>query len=212
MTPQQLYIQLLTRPAAILPYYQLAIAGGPTDGWTQFNFSARIGTTNPRPGRILGTWSMHQAQAFRISQTDHWGHPDVFTAYNIRMQTPGNYNVAALAGFRLPNAGPPALMFTGQLTGCTFCCLRVAGGVLVAHIQPTGGGAFNLQTNVENNGRFAGHLTSPLDGIYGKGNYNQALGLSAASVLGRRAGGTWEIFGQEYNNYSKAVLNVTQIL
>ena len=113
MTPLQLYNQLTANPAYILQYYQLTIAGGPIDGWTQFSFTPRVGTFNPRPGRILGILNMHAAQAFQIVHAPMVGPANVFPAFNVRMQIPGTYVVGAIAGYLLPEPGPPALMLTG---------------------------------------------------------------------------------------------------
>ncbi|MEM9552811.1 MAG: hypothetical protein AAGC60_01010 [Acidobacteriota bacterium] len=213
MTPQQLFNHLRARPAYIVRYYQLTIAGGPVDAWTQFAFAPRVGVTNPRPGRFFGRLNMHRAQAFRLTHAPLPGPPHVFPAYNVRMQNAGTYAIAALNGLLLPEPGPPALMLTGQLSGCTFCCKRVGGGVLAAHLRPAAGGGAGLALNlsVRNNGRFAGHA-GPLDGVYGRMQYNGLGGFARAAVVGSRIGGQWQFYGQEYNNATHQILSTMRIL
>lgn len=209
MTPQQLFFQLRTRPDYILTYYQLTIAGGPNDAWTQFSFTPTLGRSNPRPGRVLG-FMTHQAQAFNVMHSPLGGPANVFPAYNVRMQAGGTYAVAGIIGTLLPDIGPPALLLTGQLSGCSFCCLPVAGGVVMAHLQPPPGAGAGIapQANVLANGRFVGHPAAPIVNVYGKNNYPNGR----ASVVGVRNNNQWELYGQEYNNMTKQILSMTQFL
>jgi hypothetical protein len=119
----------------------------------------------------------------------------VFPAHSVQMV---NYNTLAvppgtapvpLNGYTLGGGGP-ALMVTGQLSGCVFCILPVGNTVLCAHVRPTGIDAKALQTLLMNRGRFVGHPGSALR-CFGRREYPEY-----ATVVGVRKGAAWQIWAQ----------------
>jgi len=80
------------------------------------------------------------------------------------------------------------LVFTGQLTGCSFVIKDLGGQIACTHIQPAGGAA---ETGRGLQERLTGYKVANTT-IFGAKDYgvgNQAL------VIGQRSG-TWSIFAQ----------------
>jgi hypothetical protein len=184
---------LLASPVQFLKRFPVRIFGdmGASRPVTYTMLNRNPGASK-RPGFVLGTMNMHDTEVLEIRSPAAMAAAagaggSVFNAHSIHMD-------AGSAGmnFYLLDGTGPAIMVTGQLSGCSFVMLPAgAGHVNVAHVQPQG------QTGAALQGTLANGL--PNAQIYGAagttGNYDSSDRV--ASVIGVRIAGQWRIYAQK---------------
>lgn len=185
---------LLASPVQFLKRFPVRIFGD-MGASRQVNFTMlnRHPGNSKRPGFLLGTLHMHDTEVLEIRAPGAMAAVagiggSVFNAHSIHMDT-GSANM----NFYTLDGTGPAIMVTGQLSGCSFVMLPAgAGQVNVAHVQPQGG-----QTGAALQGTLASAMANAQ--VYGaagtRGNYDSADRV--ASVIGVRVGGQWRIYAQK---------------
>lgn len=114
-------------------------------------------------------------------------------------------NPANMPSYHLGGAGD-GLMFTGQLTGCTFCWQVDGAALRLCHVQPTGApNGTILQNTLALHGRFAGGPNLPV-GTFGQNDYPVS-----ANVVGVRVGGVWRLYAQNSPNGGLTVTGAWQL-
>jgi hypothetical protein len=115
------------------------------------------------------------------------------SAHNVRMiPSAEDVDLSDIESYVLGGAGP-ALMVTGQLSGCVFVVQQIPAGLVVAHIQPGGKRQSGpmLRETIRLMGRFRGH-----------GRVTRVFGIGKdypvrAHVVGIRTGATWHLYAQQ---------------
>jgi hypothetical protein len=193
VTPQNVYNALLVTPGGTLKTYPIRIHGSPGASGV-VGFCIKYRGASQRPGTVRGTGKMHDTDAYDIRTmvtVNNFGGLDgghTFNAHSIHMDA----DIQTMAPYLLGNAGP-AIVVTGQLSGCSFVAsANPAGGVNVAHVrcQPGQGAALatQLAQAVANS-----QVYGATDTIAGDYDANDR----AASVIGVRSGGQWRIYAQK---------------
>lgn len=196
-------VQIRTNSDYFLRWYSVQISGSPAaSAAIQYYIRTRDGAAVQRftrPGRILGNLRPHHIRNFSIgtgnvANTDSTG----FMAHSVQMVNANAVNLAALNGYFIADNSGTDLMVTGQITGCAFVALRVAGGVVMTHIRPMGTTPQQLELDLANHGAFFGH-PGPLT-IYGAAtNYNQPT--QDVTVIGVATAPTqWRVYAQVHPN------------
>lgn len=131
-------------------------------------------------------------------------------AHNVPMQT--EYSVGLINGYRLTGEGSD-LMFTGQLSGCSFVMSpnQDRSEISVAHLKPEAGvenAGLQLDLNCMNGAKFAGVNASTI--VFGARSYRSVTDAYAC-VYGVRRNGTWSIYAQMCDTSLK-VVKALQIL
>lgn len=126
----------------------------------------------------------------------------LFAAHSIVMNRGG---AAAMDFYRLGPAGP-AIMVTGQLSGCSFVMIPGGPGqVDVAHVEPRHrqfdpAGLGRRQTGEALHADLSKAMSNAeIYGASGKSK-NYDSDDRTASVLGVRVGGQWKIFAQKHDS------------
>jgi len=157
------------------------------------------GAGGHRPGAVLKTKRMHDAESFTIQPNPGQlgeGHP--FWVHGLHT----GQSSAGPVWYLLDDAGPD-IMLTAKLTGCTFVARAVAGHpgqVEITHLLP------HLETGIALNTRMdavAGQLT------YGRLKYD--FDVRSINVIGVRVGGSWKIYGQKMEKQTLTIRSVHRI-
>ncbi len=179
-------------------------AGGPA----ATPYFIRLSNIQPpaHPGRYLGRLRMHRPNAFQALTIAPPGgpHPTINA-----MRVPIDQYVGGIEnnipGTGLALAGTD-IMFTGRLTGCTFCYARGPAFTWVAHIHPNGNNPNNVCTALSG-GQFLATNTAVL--CYGPG-----MGYDAnheeVQIIGVRRNGRWDFFGQRRPLLTQTITAVDQ--
>lgn len=184
---------LLASPVQFLKRFPVRIYGD-TGASRPVNYTMlnRNPGNSKRPGFLLGTLNMHDTEVLEIRAPGAMAAVagaggSVFNAHSIHMDA-GSANMNF---YPLDGTGP-AVMVTGQLSGCSFVMQPAgAGQVNVAHVQPQGQTGAALQGTLAN-----GLANAQVYGAAGTtGNYDSADRV--ASVIGVRIGGQWRIYAQK---------------
>jgi hypothetical protein len=197
INPNVAFNSLMNGVEAFLKKYPVRIFGDVNaSGVAQYAMENRGNSF--RPGSILGTLNLHATESFNIRATAagiHGPGSHVFNAHSIHMDV----GIGAMGFYRLGAAGP-AIVVTGQLSGCAFVISPAGGNDLdVAHIQPVGAGVTgaNLATTLKTN-----HPNAFVYGATaGRGFYDN--GDRVVSIIGvRGGGGAWRIYAQKHDRNS----------
>jgi len=162
-----------------------------------------------RPGRILGSWRMHEISSFRMEpardvQRVPTERSQTFTAEAVPMidfngPAGGNNLYGNVTNMNFYEAGRGSdFMVTGQLSGCCFAWCNQGGVLRCAHIQPfplTAITGVALQTLIETTGRFRRMPHATLT-TFGKRETQR----NTASVIGVRARGQLHLYAQTSSN------------
>lgn len=163
-----------------------------------------------RPGKILGNLNKHAVEAFAFSSQDIRGTDPVTVKVHLigtQEQAKKEPDFNNLEAYLCPRKDDADVMITGQLTGCTFCCLETPEGMAVAHLQPKKGGADALREACEQ-GAFQG-LRGDLV-VYGPGNgYNPAT--ENVSIIGVRKSKKWSIYAQVHPGRGRTLTRVDPV-
>lgn len=208
-TPAQALAMLQASPKTFLKNYYVQVERamhqmGPTAYW--FGATGAMGLNNlpiydrtPRKNKVLGSLYMHNSKNFRFStnplallgngsvQLQAW-HVDVQSAAAVQLN-----DIPALAVTR---AGGPMVMVTTLLNGCSFVCEPLQHSVLMAHIQPIGTNAIQLEADIIANGALHGGAGGPLTVFGGGIRYNAVQ--DDVTVIGVRKGTRWRLYFQAH--------------
>lgn len=146
-----------------------------------------------RPGTIWGTHNRHVTESFNIRATAanlHAINSHIFNAHSVHMDN----GIGNLGFYRLDHTGP-AIVVTGQLSGCSFV-ISPAGGndIDVAHIKPVAqtGAALAVAVKLAHPNAF-GYGATAGTGFYDSND-------RVVSILGIRAlGGAWTIYAKKHD-------------
>jgi hypothetical protein len=189
-----------TANAANLRYYYLTKRDGSASGHTK---TGHYGAT--RPGSVL-PFMTHNISSFRIDTFNAHGSKSIH-AYSVPMIPSDKAGFAhnALDAY-LATAGGDEFIITGQLSGCCFCWLPVAGGLWCAHIQPRSPyNGVQLHNLLHTSGRFAGMPHAPIS-TFGRNDY-----ASHANVIGVKTNAGWQLFAQTTSDQGRTITGAMQL-
>jgi hypothetical protein len=155
-------------------------------------------TTGQRYGRTVGALKKYGIQEFLFGENAKVN----FQTANVQVQFVQMYPYAGLHAIQwhqLAPTGPasPNIMITTKLTGCSFLVRSSpAGGIECAHIQPAGQTGEQLRQLLSDN-----HVGN-YERLYGRGKSGEKgyADNEAATVIGVRCNGAWEIYAQRLVN------------
>ncbi len=183
-------------------YFNVA-AGAGVAAVTTYHIRLSNIQPQPHPGRYLGRLRMHRPNAFDALTVapPNGPHPTI-DAMRIPIDQYNNGLEDNIPGTGLAVVGGSDFMFTGLLTGCTFCYYRGPAFTWVAHIHPNGNNPNNVRANLAN-GEFIAAINQPI-ACYGPGvNYN--ANIEEVQVIGFRTHGRWDFYGQRRPLLSRTI-------
>ncbi len=223
MTSDSAKDKMLSDPDSFFKYYPVKSFGGPppftenaetiksyrVSRVASMKDGGKLGHQGAtRPGTTLG-FTKKNISSFKLQPNGQQGAGDNSAAFDTCGVPMVNYNSdiygaknlhGNIAAMKYYIAGAGAyFMTTGQLSGCCFTWVAVAGALYCVHIQPKGlapngaeitGG--DLQLAVRTTGHFEGFPRLPLKTF---GRENLAMG-HAASIIGVKSNGMWKLYAQ----------------
>jgi hypothetical protein len=193
MAPAVAFAQLTNNVETFLKRYPVRIFGAVAASAVRGYYLENRGNSF-RPGSFWGTHNWHATESFNIRDPAVMaaaGPNHAFFAHSIHMDT----GVAAMGFYRLDNTGP-AIMVTGQLSGCSFVVQPAGGNDLdVAHVQPVPGA-----TGIA----LAGTLDAALPnafiyGATGEGGFYTGANRTVSIIGIRNPAGQWSLYAQKHD-------------
>jgi len=197
---QQMKVYLTERAGAVVtrPGSRLGLFSRPIHSGNAFTIQCR----NPNWVASEGAKRAHDAQGYlpKVSFRAHW----IATSFYPTPEDPDA--PPPFPWYTLPNAEGPDLMFTQQLTGCSFLYRPAVNGTEVAHIMPTP----NVETGAELEARLRAQFAdTPNITIYGRSRYNQDR---QTTIVGARdVNAEWQFYAQKQDLHSNDIRSVNHI-